>query len=411
MSRGGIGSTSERLERIREHTKGSDSPVSSFGLAPKLPSELNAEPTVQRSTDTTGGATRAGEAQIPDSVRGVISSPGHSLDSSLQGTLEDRMGDSFGNVRIHTGPQAARACDAINARAFTVGNHIAFNAGEYEPTSAEGQYLLAHELTHVRQQTGGAISMLPESGAELEIDPDLQLEREADEAAKEALRGEQSVVVSRMGTEVQIQRVKEDQVETLTDIVAAEIESGENDSNENKARLEALLIVETLLEQREGLNEAIEETKRAKIGAEVHADVATDNEAYLKEGQSPRDFSREKEQWASRQERLAAEKERLQSSIANRLESIGTTDAQEKALKAEIGYGEILVDTIISMAKSSLGLEAMHSGAETVLRKLLRETSGTPLERLRQVRRSLINKLRPDDGGSQGVGQSGEVEK
>ncbi len=71
--------------------------------------------------------------------------------------------DSLGDVRIHTGPQAAKACEDINARAFNVGNHIAFNTGEYDPCSAEGQHVLAHELAHVRQQTGGAVSMLPQA--------------------------------------------------------------------------------------------------------------------------------------------------------------------------------------------------------------------------------------------------------
>ncbi|RZH69730.1 DUF4157 domain-containing protein, partial [Natrinema altunense] len=81
------------------------------------------------------------------------------------------MGDSLGDVRIHTGPKAAQACDQINARAFTVGNHVAFNAGEYDPSSPEGQHVLAHELAHVRQQTGGAVSMLPQEDLGLEIDP------------------------------------------------------------------------------------------------------------------------------------------------------------------------------------------------------------------------------------------------
>ena len=68
--------------------------------------------------------------------------------------------DSLGDVRIHTGPKAVSACEEINARDFTVGNHVAFNFGEYDPESPEGQHVLAHELAHVRQQTGRAASML-----------------------------------------------------------------------------------------------------------------------------------------------------------------------------------------------------------------------------------------------------------
>jgi hypothetical protein len=39
--------------------------------------------------------------------------------------MEDKLGDSFSDVQIHTGPQAAKACEDINAKAFTVGNNIA----------------------------------------------------------------------------------------------------------------------------------------------------------------------------------------------------------------------------------------------------------------------------------------------
>ena len=119
----------------------------------------------------------------------LISSPGQSLDSSVQRAMEERMGDSFGDVQIHADPRAAEAAEQLNARAFTVGNHIAFNHGEYDPSSAEGQHVLAHELAHVRQQTGGALSMLPQEDVALEIDPDPELEREAEETAERVMAG------------------------------------------------------------------------------------------------------------------------------------------------------------------------------------------------------------------------------
>ncbi|WP_394324884.1 eCIS core domain-containing protein [Halopiger djelfimassiliensis] len=114
-----------------------------------------------------------------------------------QQALEEHMDDPLGDVRIYTGPQTANACQDINARTVTVSNHLAFNYAEYDPESPEGQFLLAHELAHVRQQTGAAISMMPQSDADLEIDPDPQLEREADRAAEEALSGEGALVVNR----------------------------------------------------------------------------------------------------------------------------------------------------------------------------------------------------------------------
>ncbi|ELY92380.1 hypothetical protein C483_07993 [Natrialba hulunbeirensis JCM 10989] len=117
------------------------------------------------------------------------------------------MDADFSNVRVHTGAKAAEAAEAIDAKAFTCGNDIVFNSGEYDTESPKGQHLLAHELAHVKQQNGGAsISMMPKEGADLEIDPDPQLEREADEAAEQALSGEEPLVVNRMGTDVHVQR-------------------------------------------------------------------------------------------------------------------------------------------------------------------------------------------------------------
>jgi hypothetical protein len=169
--------------------------------------EARNEQSIQRSTEAAADPSSAGDASVPDSVRDVISSSGHSLDGSVQRMMEDEMGGSFGDVQIHTGATAANACDSINARAFTVGNHVAFNAGEYDPSSSAGQHVIAHELAHVRQQTGGAISMLPQEGLELEVDPDPQLEREAEETAHRVVQGRE-LGIQRLGeTDVHVQRM------------------------------------------------------------------------------------------------------------------------------------------------------------------------------------------------------------
>ena len=73
----------------------------------------------------------------------------------------------FSAVRIHTDAGAAESAWTLNAQAFTVGNHIVFGAGRYAPQTTSGKSLLAHELTHVIQQsrqTGGghAIQRKPE---------------------------------------------------------------------------------------------------------------------------------------------------------------------------------------------------------------------------------------------------------
>ena len=203
---GGLGAA-ERLERVRERT---DSAADRTIQCSDTHWDRGVSRSLQRTTATPRETGPAGDTQVPDSVRDVIASPGRSLSPSIQRAMEDRMGDSLGDVRVHTGPQAAAACEAINARAFTVGNHVAFNSGEYGPGSPEGQHVLAHELAHVRQQTGGAVSMLPQDDVELEVDPDPALEREAEETAQRVMAGGE-LGIQRLGqTEVHVQRRVDD---------------------------------------------------------------------------------------------------------------------------------------------------------------------------------------------------------
>jgi hypothetical protein len=77
---------------------------------------------------------------------------GSPLQRSVQEEMSSGIGADFSNVRIHTGNRAAEMSQSIQAKAFTVGNHIYFNQGQYNPGNTEGKRLLAHELTHTVQQ-------------------------------------------------------------------------------------------------------------------------------------------------------------------------------------------------------------------------------------------------------------------
>ena len=67
--------------------------------------------------------------------------------------MEQRFGHDFGHVRVHADSLSAATAETVNARAFTIGKDVAFAVGQYSPTSLEGRRLLAHELTHVVQQS------------------------------------------------------------------------------------------------------------------------------------------------------------------------------------------------------------------------------------------------------------------
>ncbi len=100
-----------------------------------------------------------GERKVSNRVESEIRSlqqGGEALPTAVQTDMESRLGEDFSGVRIHRDEKAAATADQLDARAFTVGNHIAFNAGEFAPETGAGKQLLAHELTHVAQQKGAA---------------------------------------------------------------------------------------------------------------------------------------------------------------------------------------------------------------------------------------------------------------
>jgi hypothetical protein len=88
-----------------------------------------------------------------DSYVSSLSSSGQSLPQSSRSFFEPRFGHDFSNVRIHTDSVAAKSAQSINALAYTTGNDIVFNSGQYSPETSSGQKLIAHELTHVVQQS------------------------------------------------------------------------------------------------------------------------------------------------------------------------------------------------------------------------------------------------------------------
>jgi Domain of unknown function (DUF4157) len=101
-----------------------------------------------------GGAREADDPQAIQTELGA----GQSLDGEVRSRMESAFGESFSGVEVHADADAARLSSDMNARALTVGNHVAFGAGEYQPGTLEGEALIAHELAHVLQQQGGAAS-------------------------------------------------------------------------------------------------------------------------------------------------------------------------------------------------------------------------------------------------------------
>ena len=89
-------------------------------------------------------------------VENTLQSSGSPLDKNTQSFMEQRFGYDFSNVQIHTNTLAAKSAGSINALAYTSGNNIVFNQNQFSPESDSGKKLLAHELTHVMQQSNNS---------------------------------------------------------------------------------------------------------------------------------------------------------------------------------------------------------------------------------------------------------------
>ena len=96
----------------------------------------------------------------PQAVQAQLGA-GRPMNSSVGSRMGSAFGRSFSNVRVHTDATAGQLSNRFNARAFTVGNQIAFGTGEYRPGTLMGDALIAHELAHTVQQGGANASVAP----------------------------------------------------------------------------------------------------------------------------------------------------------------------------------------------------------------------------------------------------------
>lgn len=110
--------------------------------------ELQAKSILQRQEAIAGGEVSTDLASAINSARGG----GQPLDAGLQRSMGQAMGADFSGVKVHTDTQSDRLNRSIQAKAFTTGQDVFFRQGAYQPGSHGGQELIAHELTHVRQQ-------------------------------------------------------------------------------------------------------------------------------------------------------------------------------------------------------------------------------------------------------------------
>jgi hypothetical protein len=180
---------------------------------------------LQRVVGNSGVQALLDEEQ-PSPVHEVVGSgAGSPLDTDTRTLMEDRLGQDFSDVRVHTDHKADESARSINAQAYTVGTDIVFRSGSYSPGSEAGQRVLAHELTHVVQQKAGPVDGTPAPGGIRLSDPSDRFEQAAERAADQAM--------SRPATpEAGVQRAseeEEEEVQTAQALVAQRQEEEEEE--------------------------------------------------------------------------------------------------------------------------------------------------------------------------------------
>jgi Domain of unknown function (DUF4157) len=152
------------------------------GCPPQGCEERRADDTIWRSAS---GAAEVID-EVPPIVREVLRSGGEPLAGDTRTTMEARFGQDFSHVRIHTDARAAESAAAIRSLAYTVGGDIVFASGRYQDRGGQGLRVLAHELAHVAQLSGGTRGASGDLQMGSTHDP---AEAEADRAAAAVVAG------------------------------------------------------------------------------------------------------------------------------------------------------------------------------------------------------------------------------
>ena len=79
---------------------------------------------------------------VAKDINNVVGQQGSPLEPSTREFMESRLGYNFGNVRIHTDKIASTSAQSVNARAYTVANHIVIGEEQYSPNTEDGKKLL-----------------------------------------------------------------------------------------------------------------------------------------------------------------------------------------------------------------------------------------------------------------------------
>ena len=211
-------------------------------------------------------ALQAGQTDTaPASVDQALNSPGSPLEPALRQDMEQHFRSDFSRVRVHSGAVAEQSARDVNANAYTVGQDVVFDAGAFQPRTHEGRRLIAHELTHVVQQSkpaqshsnstdtaeseanaaantlGAAGWMPPVTTA---VQPGLIQRETKGSDAKQAGRAKVVAAMERLKKKYQLNEVSEDQGATWSEAELAQVDAAFSKmSPEEQGHLKGLYLV------------------------------------------------------------------------------------------------------------------------------------------------------------------------
>jgi outer membrane protein OmpA-like peptidoglycan-associated protein len=194
------------------------------------------------------------------------------------------MGTGLEHVRIHADDRAAESARAVNARAYTVGRDVVFGRSEYRPGSSEGRRLLAHELAHVFQQSGGGPTLVQRVVFESNFPGGGRVDQERTgehriwnfDVGQSKLKPEHLKEIPRLAKEIK-DSLNPDDPEEQVDLEGQASSTGSATSNEKLARDRVQAVKEALI------SEGVAEAKiRTTVVGEAKSEVGTTQENFAR---------------------------------------------------------------------------------------------------------------------------------
>ncbi len=141
----------EEEEPVQMMGEEEEEPVQMMGEEEEEPVQMMGDEEEELAQTKVASSPRQASPNLSSKIKSSTGN-GRTMPAQTQAEMEHSIGADFSEVNIHTDRSAVEMNRSLGAQAFTHGKDVYFNSGKYNPDTAQGKHLLAHELTHVVQQ-------------------------------------------------------------------------------------------------------------------------------------------------------------------------------------------------------------------------------------------------------------------